>query len=91
MPHVGGQRRTGNQQLGYRAAGDTRLGGHLEDSLSMPPNWVHQGSLVGIGRDHLPEGTSQLSPESGWWDDGETQNQVLNSKLMAIPRTNAAT
>ena len=91
MPHVRGQRRTENQQSGYCAAGDARLGGHLEDSVSMPTNWVHQGSLVGIARDHLPGGTSQLSPESGWWDDGETQDQVLNSKLMAIPRTNAAT
>ena len=38
VPQVGGQRRTGNQQLGYRAAGDARLGGHLADSASMPTN-----------------------------------------------------
>ena len=76
MPQVGGQRRTGNQQLGYLAAGDERLGGHLEDSASMPTNWIHQGSLVGTARDHLPKGTSQLSPESGWWDDGETESST---------------
>lgn len=88
VPHLGGQQRTRNQvrllcHWGPKA-------GHLSGSVSLLINWVHQEALASA-RPFPLEGHQSCFQKGRLWDDSETQDRVLNSNLMAIPRTNAAT
>lgn len=66
--------------------------GHMSGSVSLQINWVHQGALARGARNRPPPPEYQSClQKGGWQDDSETQDQVLNSNWVAIPRTNAAT